>query len=145
MSPEFIEWVHLYGPVGLCAAAFVGATLVPVSSEAAFVAAVAAGLSPTTALIWASIGNTAGCLVNYAIGHLTRDRAGDRLRQSRPGRAALRWLDRYGLPALALSWLPIIGDPLTVAAGVARVRLKAFVPIVAGLRVARYAALLAVA
>ena len=144
MSPEVVEWVAAYGAAGLCAAAFVGATLVPLSSEAAFVAAVAAGLAPATALAWATVGNTAGCLVNYAVGRLARDRVGGRLRQSRGGRAAVRWLDRFGLPALLLSWLPVVGDPLTLAAGAARVRLVWFVPLVGGLRLARYAALLAV-
>ena len=142
MSPELAEWVQSYGAAGLCAAAFVGATLVPVSSEAAFVAAVAAGLEAPTALLWASVGNTAGCLVNYGLGRWGRASVGDRLRASRPGRAALRWTERWGLPALALSWLPVVGDPITVAAGVGRVPLAAFVPIVAGLRVGRYAALL---
>ena len=142
MSPEFVEWVQAYGTWGLCAAAFVGATLVPVSSEAAFVAAVAAGLAPTTALVWASIGNTAGCLVNYALGRGAREWVGDRLAASRSGRAALRWTERYGAPSLLLSWLPVVGDPLTLAAGVGRVPLAWFVPVVAGLRVARYAALL---
>ena len=142
MSPELVEWVQAYGPWGLCAAAFVGATLVPVSSEAAFVAAVAAGLAPATALVWASVGNTAGCLVNYALGRGARQWVGDRLAASRSGRAALRWTERFGLPSLLLSWLPIVGDPLTLAAGVARVPLAWFVPLVAGLRVARYAALL---
>ncbi len=142
MSPELVDWVQAYGAVGLCLAAFVGATLVPVSSEAAFVAAVAAGLAPSTALVWASLGNTLGCLVNYAMGRLARDRVGDRLQASRGGRAALRWTERWGVPALLLSWLPVVGDPLTVAAGVGRVPLAWFVPLVAGLRVARYAALL---
>ncbi|MAQ93647.1 MAG: SNARE-like domain protein [Rhodothermaceae bacterium] len=142
MSPELVDWVQAYGAIGLCAAAFVGATLVPVSSEAAFVAAVAAGLAPSTALLWASVGNTVGCLVNYGIGWTARERVGDRLMGSRSGRAALRWTERYGLPALLLSWLPVIGDPLTLAAGVGRIRLLWFVPLVAGLRVARYAALL---
>ncbi|PAP77377.1 YqaA family protein [Rubrivirga marina] len=142
MSPEFVEWVQAYGAWGLCAAAFVGATLVPVSSEAAFVAAVAAGLAPATALGWASLGNTAGCLANYALGRWAREGVGDRLAGSRSGRAALRWTDRYGTPALLLSWLPVIGDPLTLAAGVGRVPLAWFLPLVAGLRVARYAALL---
>ena len=142
MSPELVDWVQAYGAVGLCAAAFLGATLVPVSSEAAFVAAVAAGLAPSTALLWASVGNTAGCLVNYGIGWTARERVGDRLMESRSGRASLRWTERYGLPALLLSWLPVIGDPLTLAAGVGRIRLAWFVPLVAGLRVARYAALL---
>ena len=142
MSPELVEWVQAYGAWGLCAAAFVGATLVPVSSEAAFVAAVAAGLAAPTALLWASVGNTAGCLVNYALGRWGRASVGDRLRQSRGGRAALRWTERFGTPALLLSWLPVVGDPLTLAAGVGRVPLAWFVPLVAGLRVARYAALL---
>lgn len=142
MSPELVDWVQAYGAIGLCAAAFVGATLVPVSSEAAFLAAVAAGLAPSTALLWASVGNTVGCLVNYGIGWTARERVGDRLMGSRSGRAALRWTERYGLPALLLSWLPVIGDPLTLAAGVGRIRLLWFVPLVAGLRVARYAALL---
>ena len=142
MSPELVEWVQAWGPAGLCAAAFVGATLVPVSSEAAFVAAVAAGLDGGTALVWASLGNTAGCLVNYALGRVARPWVEEKLASAKSGRAALRWTERWGLPALLLSWLPVIGDPLTLAAGVARVRLVAFVPIVAGLRVARYAALL---
>ena len=142
MSPELVDWVQAYGAIGLCAAAFVGATLVPVSSEAAFVAAVAAGLAPSTALLWASVGNTVGCLANYGVGWAARERVGDRLMESRSGRASLRWTERYGLPALLLSWLPVIGDPLTLAAGVGRIRLLWFVPLVAGLRVARYAALL---
>ncbi|MEM0963821.1 MAG: VTT domain-containing protein [Bacteroidota bacterium] len=142
MSPELAEWVQLYGAFGLCAAAFVGATLVPVSSEAAFIAAIAAGLSPVTALVWAGVGNTAGCLVNYGMGRLARERAHAGLEASRAGRRALRWLDRYGVAILGLSWLPIIGDPLTVAAGVGKVPLALFTAIVASLRIARYAALL---
>lgn len=144
MSPEIVEWVQMYGAVGLCAAAFVGATLVPLSSEAAFVAAVAAGLAPATALLWATVGNTLGCLVNYALGRWGREAVGHKLRQTRAGRAAVRWLDRFGVPALLLSWLPVVGDPLTLAAGAARVRPVVFVPVVGGLRLARYAALLAV-
>lgn len=142
MSPEFVEWVQAYGAWGLCAAAFVGATLVPVSSEAAFVAAVAAGLAPAPALVWASVGNTAGCLLNYALGRWGRQSVEDTLLASRTGRAALRWTERFGVPALLFSWLPVVGDPLTLAAGVGRVPLAWFVPLVAGLRVARYAALL---
>ena len=142
MSPALAEWVQEWGAAGLGAAAFVGATLVPVSSEAAFVAAVAAGLAPATALAWATAGNTAGCLVNYALGRAARQSIGDRLAASRGGRTALRWTERWGAPALLLSWLPVVGDPLTLAAGVARVRPAVFVPVVAGLRLARYAALL---
>ena len=141
MSPELADWVQAYGAAGLFGAAFVGATLVPISSEAAFVAALLAGLSPATALAWATAGNTLGCVVNYGIGWWGRDLGADRLRRSRGGRAALAWLERFGLPALLLSWLPVVGDPLTLAAGVARVRFGLFLPVVGGLRLARYAAL----
>ena len=139
---EFAEWVQAYGLWGLAGAAFVGATLVPISSEVAFVAALKLGLAPVSALMWASAGNTAGCLVNYGLGRWGRGAVGDKLATSRSGRAALRWLERWGAPALLFSWLPVIGDPLTVAAGVARVRLGLFVALVMSLRVGRYAVLL---
>lgn len=142
MGAELAEWVQAYGPAGLFAAAFLGATLVPVSSEVAFVAAVAGGLAPPTALLWATVGNSLGCAVNYGLGRWGREAVGDRLAASRGGRAALRWTERFGVGALLLSWLPVVGDPLTLVAGVARVRPWLFVGIVVPLRFARYAALL---
>ena len=141
MSPELADLVQTWGLPGLALAAFLGATLLPLSSEVAFVAALAAGVSPVAALVWASVGNTAGCLVNYGLGRIARQRVGERLRASRAGRVAVGWLERWGLAALLLSWLPVVGDPLTLAAGVGRVRLAAFVVVVATLRAARYAAL----
>lgn len=143
MSHALAEWVLVWGPAGLFGAAFLGATLVPVSSEVAFVAALAAGMAPATALAWATAGNTLGCALNYALGWWGRDRVEPRLAASRAGRAALRWTDRWGLAALALSWLPVVGDPLTLAAGVARVRPAWFFGIVPLMRFARYAALVA--
>lgn len=142
MSPDAVA---AWGGPGLALAAFVGATLVPVSSEAAFVAAVAAGLPVPQALAWATAGNTAGCAVNVALGRLGRERFGARLAASRAGRAALAWTDRWGAWALAASWLPVVGDPLTLAAGVARVRLWVVAAVVPALRLARYAALVPLA
>ncbi|GAB5535778.1 MAG: DedA family protein [Rubricoccaceae bacterium] len=131
----------LWGGPGLFVAAFVGATLVPVSSEAAFVAALAAGFPAPAALAWATAGNSLGCALNYGLGWWGRDRVEARLMASRSGRTALRWTERAGVPALLLSWLPIIGDPLTLAAGVARVRPSVFAVLVVSVRFARYAAL----
>ena len=129
-----------WGP-GLFAAAFIGATLVPVSSEAVFVAALATGLPVSSALVWATAGNSLGCALNYGLGRWGRDRVEPRLLASRSGRTALRWTERAGIPALLLSWLPIVGDPLTLAAGVARVRPAVFAILVVSVRFARYAAL----
>ena len=138
---DLAEWVELAGGPGLCAAAFLGATLVPVSSEVAFVAALRLGLAPAEAIAWATLGNSLGCALNYALGRWGRERVGDRLARSRTGRAALRWTERWGAPALLLSWLPVVGDPLTLAAGVGRVRAWVFFAIVVPLRLARYFAL----
>lgn len=131
----------LWGGPGLFLAAFTGATLVPVSSEAAFVAALAAGLPTVPALAWATAGNSLGCGLNYALGRWSRERIEPRLHGTRSGQTALRWTERAGVPALLLSWLPIVGDPLTLAAGVARVHPVVFAVLVIGLRFARYAAL----
>jgi len=133
--------IAVWGGPGLFVAAFIGATLVPVSSEAAFVAALAAGLSVPAALAWATAGNSLGCALNYGLGRWGRDRIEPRLASSRSGRAALRWTERFGLAALGLSWLPIIGDPLTLAAGVARVQPVVFAIVVVSLRLGRYVAL----
>ena len=114
-----------YGWAGpaLFGAAFAGATLLPLSSEAAFAAALAGGMDTIDALAWATAGNTLGCALNVALGRWARDRTEPRLRASRWGQKALEGFERWGGWALALSWLPVIGDPITVAAGVARVPL----------------------
>ncbi|MEO0556850.1 MAG: VTT domain-containing protein [Bacteroidota bacterium] len=131
----------LWGGPGLFVAAFVGATLVPISSEAAFVAVLASGYPVAPALVWATVGNSLGCALNYGLGRWSRDRIETRLMASRAGRTALRWTERAGVPALLLSWLPIVGDPLTLAAGVARVRPIVFATLVVSVRFGRYAAL----
>ena len=55
------------------------------------------------------------------------------------------WYRRYGRWSLLLSWAPIIGDPLTVAAGVLREPLPTFILFVAIAKTARYLALAAAA
>ncbi|RUY32886.1 DedA family protein, partial [Mesorhizobium sp. M7A.F.Ca.US.001.04.1.1] len=52
-------------------------------------------------------------------------------------RAAARYR-RYGRWSLLLSWVPIIGDPLTVVAGVLREPLWSFVAIVTIAKAGRY-------
>lgn len=123
-------------------AAFLGATLVPVSSEAAFVAALAAGMNPAVALVTASAGNALGASVTYAMGRALGPTTRAKLEASRAGRKALAWAERYGAWTLAGAWLPIVGDPICLAAGLFRMPVWAFVLLGLGTRVARYAALL---
>lgn len=132
------EWALEAGPAGLFLVSFLAATLVPLSSEAALVAALAVGVPVTEALVACSLGNSLACVVNYGLGRFFRDRMHARTEASRAGRAARRWIDRWGPLSLVLSPLPVVGDPLTVVAGLARVSFGLFVAVVIPLRVGRY-------
>lgn len=93
----------------LFVASFLAATLLPGGSEAALFGVLK--LKPE--LLWpalgvATLGNTLGGLSSYLIGRLIPQKADLR------GLALVR---RWGSPALLLSWVPLVGDPLCVAAG----------------------------
>lgn len=128
-------------------AAFIAATLLPAQSEAVLVGLLVAGEHPALALvIVAGIGNVLGSLVNYVLG-----RAALRFQERRwfpASPAALArasdWYARYGRWSLLLSWAPVIGDPLTVAAGVMRELLWSFLALVTIAKFTRYAILAAV-
>lgn len=135
------EWACGAGPPGLFVASLLAATLLPFSSELALAGGIEAGIPVIPALVACSLGNSLACLINYALGWAGRARTEAKLSTSRTGRAALRWMDRFGVVSLLASWLPVIGDPLTIVAGVFRVPLRWFVPIVVSLRVLRYVAL----
>lgn len=135
------EWILEYGIWGVALAAFVGATLVPVSSEVAVVFALKLGMPPWQVLVSASIGNALGASLNYGLGWIFGDNVRGRLEANRNGRRALHWAEKYGKWSLLGSWLPVVGDPLCLAAGLFRIRLFFFVTVGIGTRIARYAVL----
>lgn len=128
-------------------AAFIAATLLPAQSEAVLAGLLVAGNHPALALVLvAGVGNVLGSLVNYVLG-----RAALRFQERRwfpASPAALArastWYARYGRWSLLLSWAPIIGDPLTVAAGVMREPLWSFLALVIIAKFGRYAIVAAV-
>lgn len=131
-----------YGLLGLAVVAFLAATLLPFSSEVAVVAALEAELMPLGVLLAASIGNALGASFNYGLGWWPSGRLRNKLDDSRSGRRALAWAERYGKWSLLGSWLPIVGDPLCVVAGLIRVPLWFFALVGIGTRVARYVVLI---
>jgi membrane protein YqaA with SNARE-associated domain len=129
----------VYG--GLFLVAFAAATIFPAQSEAALAGLLAVGsFSPAMLVVVASTGNILGSVVNWGLGRgieRFRDKPWFPLRPATLNRAT-NWYRRYGRWTLLLSWMPIIGDPLTVAAGVLREPLWSFVAIVAVAKVSRY-------
>ena len=125
---------------GLFAAAFLAATLLPAQSEALVAGLLLADYTPWLVLAVASVGNVLGSALNWLLG-----RGIERFRDRRwfPANAlALKkaegWYRRYGKWSLLLSWVPIIGDPLTVIAGVLREPFPVFLLLVTIGKVGRY-------
>jgi membrane protein YqaA with SNARE-associated domain len=131
---------------GLFAVAFIAATVLPMQSEAALAGLLLSNsFSPAVLIAVASTGNVLGSVVNWLLGRGI-DRFCDRkwfpANQTQLDRAA-SWYHHYGKWTLLLSWAPIIGDPLTVIAGVLREPLLSFVILVAIAKIARYLAVFA--
>jgi len=127
--------------VGLFLSAITSATLLPGTSEAALAALVASGDHAVWGLVAvATAGNVLGSTVNWALG-LYVDRFKNRrwfpITPDALDRAS-HWFGKYGLWSLLLAWLPVIGDPLTLLAGVMRVRFVPFLILVTIGKAARY-------
>ena len=126
---------------GLFLAALVAATVLPVQSEAVLGGLLATGsYSPVLLILVAGIGNVLGSLVNWLLGRgLERFRGARWFPVSdRNLERAGRWYRKYGWWSLLLSWVPIIGDPLTVAAGVMREPFLRFLVVVSIANFGRY-------
>ena len=124
--------------VTLFISAFLAATILPFSSEAAFVISIENGMPFADAMLFASSGNTLAVILNYTLGYFLYEKTKKRLLGSKTGKKAFLFGHRYGYIALFASWLPIIGDPLTIVAGLVRLNFAWFVIIAALLRVGRY-------
>nr|WP_059390373.1 MULTISPECIES: YqaA family protein [Pseudomonas] len=126
--------------------AFGAATLLPLQSEAVLVALLMAGQHPLWALLLvATLGNVLGSWVNWLLGRSIEHYRERRWFPVSPARLqqAQGWYARYGRWSLLLSWMPVIGDPLTLVAGVMRERLWIFMAIVTLAKASRYAVLAA--
>lgn len=132
---------------GLFSAALIAATLIPAQSEAVLVAMLLAGTYPVWLLLAvASAGNVLGALINWALGRYAARFAQRRWFPASPAQMerAAAWYQRWGYFSLLGSWLPIVGDPITVAAGLLREPLWRFILLVTFAKVGRYVAVAAV-
>ena len=134
--------MHSTELAGLFAAAFLAATIFPFQSEVVLAGMVLAERAPVWLLVAvASVGNVLGSIVNWLLGRFIarfERRRWFPLSREQAARAE-GWYRRYGRWSLLFSWVPVIGDPLTIVAGVLREPLPVFVVLVTLAKAGRYA------
>ncbi|MBC2658675.1 DedA family protein [Pseudomonas sp. MSSRFD41] len=129
---------------GLFLAAFGAATLLPLQSEALLAGLLLNGRWSVPGLwLVATLGNVLGSLVNWWLGRRLEHYKDRRWFPIGPRhlQRARKHYQRYGHWSLLLSWLPLIGDPLTLMAGVMGEPLKRFLLLVSLAKGVRYAVL----
>ena len=126
--------------------AVLSATLLPGTSEVLLLGLLAQGYDPWTLWCWATAGNTLGSVINWLLGRYLihfQDRKWFPIKQRSILRAQ-HWFQRYGVWSLLMAWAPVIGDGLTLIAGLLRVRFGQFLVLTAIGKGARYAVMLGI-
>ena len=127
--------------LSLFAISFLAATILPFSSELTL-----AGLIATSdydnllLLIVASFGNVLGSVVNWVLGSYSRNLTTKKwfpFKETQIERSS-KWFRKFGKWSLLFSWVPIVGDPLTLVAGILRVKFFDFIILVVIGKVSRY-------
>lgn len=125
--------------------AFVSSTLLPGGSEAVLLLLAEQGAADKVLLLAvATAGNTLGGMTTWALGRVLAWRFPARKFMDKEQQAIAR-IRRWGSPALLLSWVPVIGDPLCLAAGWLRLHWLPSLLFIAAGKAARYAVLLLLA
>jgi membrane protein YqaA with SNARE-associated domain len=126
---------------GLAVSAFLSATILPGSSELVLAALAAEGHQHfVVLLVVATVANTLGSATNWWLGGQAERFSQRRWFPATPDQLATaqNWFQRYGKWSLLLSPLPVMGDALTLTAGVMRMNFLQFLLIVGCAKAARY-------
>ena len=122
---------------------FLAATILPLGSESTVVYYILMDYNVYVIVLVASVGNYLGALTNYYVGYLGEKTILSKYIKPEKKKMieAKRYFDKYGVPILFFSWVPIVGDALTVFAGVVRSDIKKFTFFVFAGKFARYVVL----
>jgi len=118
-----MEQLSELGYWGLFIGSFLAATVVPLGSEVLLLAMLAYGYDLVPCLVVATIGNWLGGLTGYGLGYLGKLQWIEKwFRISHQKLMSFQHrIEKHGSLIAFFSWLPFIGDPLTVALGFFRV------------------------
>ena len=120
---------------------FLAATILPFSSELTLAGLIATfSYDNLLLLIVASLGNILGSVVNWILGFYSRNLSKKKWFPFKDEQIekSSKWFNKFGRWSLLFTWVPVIGDPLTLAAGLLRVRFVEFLILVTIGKVSRY-------
>ena len=127
--------------LSLFAISFLAATILPLSSELMLAGLIAtSNYDSLLLLIVASFGNVLGSVFNWTLGFYSRNLITKKwfpFKDKQIERSS-KWFNKFGRGSLLFAWIPIIGDPITLAAGLLRVKFIEFVILVTIGKVSRY-------
>ena len=127
--------------LSLFAISFLAATILPFSSEFTLAGLIAtSNYDNSFLLIVASLGNVLGSVVNWAVGFYSRNLTKKKWFPFKDKQIenSSKWFSKFGKWSLLFAWVPVIGDPLTLAAGLLRVKFIEFVILVTIGKFSRY-------
>ena len=123
-----MEYLIEFGYIGLFLASFLAATILPLSSEIVLSFLILNGFEPIISVTVATAGNVLGSFTNYAIGawgSIFLTKKFFKISENKFIKAKERF-NKFGIFSLFFAWVPIIGDPLTVVAGILKINLILF-------------------
>jgi membrane protein YqaA with SNARE-associated domain len=127
--------------LSLFSISFLAATILPLSSELMLAGLIAkSNYDSLLLLIVASFGNVLGSVFNWTLGFYSRNLSTKKWFPFKDEQIekSSKWFNKFGRWLLLFAWVPIIGDPLTLAAGLLRVKFIEFVILVTIGKVSRY-------
>ena len=127
--------------LSLFSISFLAATILPFSSELMLASLIAtSNYDNFLLLIFASVGNILGSTINWVLGFYSRNLTTNKWFPFKLSQieSSSKWFDKFGKWSLLFAWVPIMGDPLTLAAGLLRVKFLEFLLLVSIGKVSRY-------
>jgi len=126
--------------------ALVSSTLAPGGSEALLLYRIHEGATPSSILLTATSGNVLGSLITYGMGWFGSAALHHRFLRMNKARIkrSHQWFEHYGKLSLLLAWLPIVGDPLCLVAGILKSSFWWFLILVSLGKLGRYAFLIGI-
>ena len=135
------NFLFSHGLPALFLLSLLAATLLPLGSEWLLVTLILQGFSATQVVAVATLGNVIGAFITYGLGIWGSDFVMRKLLRvsAKQSARAMALYQRYGAVSLLFAWLPIIGDPLCLAAGILRLQPMLFLVFVFVGKLGRYA------